>query len=57
MWRLELDTGFVDITSHECDEKSVCLGVDFALPERMGRVHVDDVERKVVEVGEWMTVE
>jgi hypothetical protein len=57
MWRLELDTGFVDITSHECDEKNVCLGVDFELPERMGRVHVDDVERKVVEVGEWMTVE
>jgi hypothetical protein len=58
-WWLELDTGLVEVVGEndECEEKRVCLRVDFALPERTGRVRVRDVERGVVEMGEWMAVE
>jgi hypothetical protein len=58
-WWLELDTGLVEVVGEndECGEKRVCLRVDFALPERTGRVRVRDVERGVVEMGEWMAVE
>jgi hypothetical protein len=58
-WWLELDTGLVEVVAEndECEEKRVCLRVDFALPERTGGVRVRDVERGVVEMGEWMAVE
>jgi hypothetical protein len=58
MWRLELDTGVVEVVEGEvCEEKNVCLSLYSGLPERMGRVRVKDMERGVMQVGEWMAVE
>jgi hypothetical protein len=50
MWRL----GFKLVGE---EKKRVRLGVDFGLPEKMGWVRIGDMERGVVEVGEWMAVE
>jgi hypothetical protein len=59
MWRLELDTGVVEVVEEGkvCEEKNVCLSVYSGLPDRMGRVRVKDIERGVMQVGEWMAVE
>jgi hypothetical protein len=55
---LELDTGVVEVVEGEvCEEKNVCLSFYSGLPERMGRVRVKDMERGVMQVGEWMAVE
>jgi hypothetical protein len=61
IWRLELDTGLVEVIgekeSEGCEEKRVYLSVDYALPENAGYVSVRDLEREVVDLEEWMRVE
>ncbi|KAF2824984.1 hypothetical protein CC86DRAFT_420362 [Ophiobolus disseminans] len=60
VWRLVLDTGMTEIfvrdaaVNGEFEEESETLEVDFALPERFGRVAVADVERRAASGGEWM---
>jgi hypothetical protein len=57
MWRLELDTGMMEIViergSDGYEEKRVCLTVGFALPETVGCVRVEDVEREAVDEEDW----
>lgn len=61
VWRLQLDTGLVDVVASEdgerCGEESICLDVDFALDEDQGSVEFEDVQREMLEDdGEWMAV-
>lgn len=61
VWRLQLDTGLVDVIVGEdgeaCREASICLDVDFALNEGQGSVKIEDMKRGVVgDDGEWMAV-
>jgi hypothetical protein len=59
VWRGDVETGMwrlmLEVVGDE--EKHDCVDVGFGLPERVGLVRVSDVERRVVEVGEWMAVE
>jgi hypothetical protein len=64
MWRLELDAGLVEIvvkfgsgeSEGACEEKRVCLPVDFGLPEDAESMRIADIEHEVVDDGEWLTV-
>jgi hypothetical protein len=60
VWRLALDTGLVEVvvesSGDEFEEKRVCLAVAFELPEASGCLRVEDVEREIVDEGEWMAV-
>ncbi|KAF1918965.1 hypothetical protein BDU57DRAFT_567670 [Ampelomyces quisqualis] len=61
VWRLELDTGLVEVIanegSYEKEEKCIYLRVDFTLPEASGCLRIRDVERDVIADGDWMAVE
>jgi hypothetical protein len=60
-WRLELDTGLVEVVeergSEEFGEKRLCLRVDFVLPEIAGCISICDVEREVADLEDWMEVQ
>ncbi|KAH7392037.1 hypothetical protein DE146DRAFT_757792 [Phaeosphaeria sp. MPI-PUGE-AT-0046c] len=61
VWRLQLDTGIVDVIAQEeyeeWTEQCICLDVDFALFEDQGLITLDDVEQEVREAaGEGMAV-
>lgn len=60
-WRLELDTGLLEVIvmkdSEESQEKRICLKVEFALPESAGSVRIRDVEQVTVDDDDWMAVE
>jgi hypothetical protein len=59
-WRLELDTGIVEIVvepdGDKFAEKCVCLATGFELLEEYGCLRLESVERGVVDEGEWMAV-
>lgn len=61
VWRLELDTGLLEVVakerSDETEEKRICLQVDFAFPEASGCLRIRDVERDVIAGGDWLAVE
>jgi hypothetical protein len=60
-WWLGLDTGLVEIMDEAgidgCEERRSCLVVEFELPESIGSVRIANVEREVVDDGDWMAVE
>jgi hypothetical protein len=60
-WRLQLDTGLVDIVveaeGDNFEEKAVYLEIGFELPECCGCVRIADYERAGIVAGEWMAID
>ncbi|KAH7082128.1 hypothetical protein FB567DRAFT_571048 [Paraphoma chrysanthemicola] len=61
VWRLELDTGMVEVAvkgdGDEFEERVLFLRTEFGLPEEYGSVRIANIERNVVEEGDWMAVD
>jgi hypothetical protein len=59
-WRLELDTGKVEVVAEpdgdKLAEKRVCLATGFDFSEEYSHLRLEDVERGVVDEGELMAV-